>query len=128
VDNAPWEDFLACRDGLTADASWAASTLQPSELRELHTFVSDNPMARVAERIEVPDVAAPLGWYLMCFGAFNLRHDFAKAELETRYGTHEGYVDAYRSAAETLIRQGLWDAALGLLQVDQIDASDVLGE
>lgn len=128
TDESPWEDFLACRDGITEDSSWAQSPLLDFELAAVHEFISDNPLSRIPERLAVPDVAAPLGWYFINYGATQLRRDFDHAELVARYGDHAGYVAAFTAATQTLIDAGLWDAALGQLYIDAAEASDVLAD
>jgi len=126
-EEASWEEYLACSETIDAHSSWSQATLFDFEVAAVHWFITDNPLSRVAERLVVPDVAAPLGWYYVAFGASLLRRDFTAQEMVERYGDPAGYVEAFAEATRALGEAGFWDAALGQVYLDALDASDLFG-
>jgi len=127
LDGGDWDELLACRDALEADGTWTHRTLLDLEVAAVHEFVTDNPLSRVAERVILPDVAAPLGYFFAAYGVM-LRADFDDDELATRYVDHAGYVAAVQAATDALALAGLWDASLGAIYVDDAVRSGVLDE
>jgi len=121
----PWEDLLVCRDGLQDDGTRVHIDALPGEIAALHEFGTSNPLSRSTERLRLPDVAAPLGWFYFV-GGINLRRDFTDAELADRYANHHGYVEAFGAAGDALADDGLWDEKLGNLYLTRARTSDVL--
>jgi hypothetical protein len=121
----PFEELLACRDGLQDDGTMVRATALPGEIAALHEFAASNPMSRSTERLILPDVAAPLGWFYL-LGGIQLRRDFTTDELRARYGTHRGWVRAFEAAGDALIADGLWDRRIGGLYLQRARASDIL--
>jgi hypothetical protein len=120
-----WDEHLACRDSIQADATAFQGYPLAGEIAALHEFVTDNPLSRSTRRLRVPDVAAPLGYQFFVYAA-QLRRDFNDAELAARYGSHSGYVRAVKDATDALVDDDLWDPKLGKILVRDARESDVL--
>jgi hypothetical protein len=123
-DPAYFAEAVACAALLTGDSSAFTIPLSQPEVDELLFFARQNPLARSTAPLVVPDIAAPLGWRLLGYDV--LERPFSESELEARYGSHAGYVAAFAGATDDLVRQRLWDPALGALFVREAAASDVL--
>jgi hypothetical protein len=120
-------EIRACVATLEADGTAVEDLAPPGQLEAVRWFATENPLSRSTERLSLPDVAAPLGYFFFASG-IQLRRDFTDAELVARYGTHDGYVNAVKAASDALVAEGLWDRALGNLYVRDARDSDCAGE
>jgi hypothetical protein len=96
----------------------------PFPVSLLQTFAS-GPLRYSTEPIDLPGEAAPLGYHLFTPGPA-LLSPFTNGQLRVRYGTHDGYVAAVSAAVSRVVSVGLYDPAIGALDVAAAQNSSVL--
>jgi len=96
----------------------------PFPVALLRTFAG-GPLRYTTEPIDLPGEAAPLGYHLITPGPV-LTNWFTDGQLRGRYGTHDGYVAAVRAAVSKLVSAGLYDPAIGALDVATAERSSIL--
>ena len=96
----------------------------PFPVALLETF-ANGPLRYSTEPLDLPGEAVPLGYRLLTPGPA-LSGRFTDGQLRARYGTHDGYVAAVRAAVAKLVSAGLYDPAIGALDVAAADRSSVL--
>jgi hypothetical protein len=111
-------------DSVINDPNAGFHTLDEFEVSLMQQFAASG-LRYTTTPIDVPGEAVPLGFRLLTPGPA-LERPFTTAELKARYHTHGGYVAAVTRAVATLVARGLYDPAIGAMEIAAAARSDVL--
>jgi hypothetical protein len=125
TDEAFTQKVETLRQSITVDTGTASLGLEQHQVDDVKMFAKQNPLARSLTPLLLPEVAAPTGVHLFFFDLI-FETPFSDEQLRTRYGSHDGYVKAYRDATDALVKDHLWDEQLGAVYLQQAADSTIL--